>query len=319
LHEQLGTPYTEVIPEMTQIARRALREQFLRADMGITGANFAIAETGSIVLVTNEGNGRLSSTMPRVHVALMGMEKVIPRLADLAVMLKVLTNSATGQKISSYVTMLTGPRRPQDLDGPEELHVVIMDNGRSAILRSANREALYCLRCGACLNVCPIYQNIGGHAYGWVYPGPIGAVLTPMFTGLDTAQHLPRASTLCGACREACPVKINIPHLLLNLRQQLVERHDAPWIERALFTVWAWIMQRPRLYQSAIALAALAQKPFAHHGWLSKLPAPFSGWTQSRDFKAVAARSFHQRWQETLQHERPVVPANAAREGMSHE
>ena len=304
---------------MTQIARRALREQCLRADMGITGVNFAIAETGSIVLVTNEGNGRLSSTMPRVHVALMGMEKVIPRLADLAVMLKVLTNSATGQKISSYVTMLTGPQRAHDLDGPEALHVVILDNGRSAILRSANREALYCLRCGACLNVCPIYQNIGGHAYGWVYPGPIGAVLTPMFTGLDTAQHLPRASTLCGACREACPVKINIPHLLLNLRQQLVERHDVPWVERALFTLWAWIMQHPQLYKSAVALAALAQKPFAHQGWLSKLPAPFSGWTQSRDFKAVAARSFRQRWQETLQHERPVASSVAAHEGISHE
>jgi L-lactate dehydrogenase complex protein LldF len=319
LHEKLGTPYTEVIPEMTQIARRALREHFLRADMGITGANFAIAETGSIVLVTNEGNGRLSSTMPRVHVALMGMEKVIPRLTDLAVMLKVLTNSATGQKISSYVTMLTGPRRAHDLDGPDELHIVIMDNGRSAILRSANREALYCLRCGACLNVCPIYQNIGGHAYGWVYPGPIGAVLTPMFTGLDTAQHLPRASTLCGACRDACPVKINIPHLLLNLRQQLVERHDALWVERALFTLWAWIVQHPRLYASAVALAALAQKPFVHQGWLAKLPAPFAGWTQSRDFKAVATRSFHQRWQETLQHERPAAPDAAISEVRPHE
>jgi L-lactate dehydrogenase complex protein LldF len=319
LHEQLGTPYTEVIPEMTQIARRALREQFLRADMGITGANFAIAETGSIVLVTNEGNGRLSSTMPRVHVAVMGMEKIIPRLADLAVMLKVLTNSATGQKISSYVTMLTGPRRAHDLDGPEELHVVIMDNGRSAILRSANREALYCLRCGACLNVCPIYQNIGGHAYGWVYPGPIGAVLTPMFTGLDTAQHLPRASTLCGACREACPVKINIPHLLLNLRQQLVERHDAPWAERVLFTLWSWIMRHPRLYEAVIRLAALAQKPFVKQGWLSRLPAPFVGWTQSRDFKAVAARPFRQRWQETLQHERSVMHGTTPEKGLAHE
>jgi L-lactate dehydrogenase complex protein LldF len=287
--------------------------------MGITGANFAISETGSIVLVTNEGNGRLSSTMPRVHVALMGMEKVIPRLADLAVMLKVLTNSATGQKISSYVTMLTGPRRAHDLDGPEELHVVIMDNGRSAILRSANREALYCLRCGACLNVCPIYQNIGGHAYGWVYPGPIGAVLTPMFTGLDTAQHLPRASTLCGACREACPVKINIPHLLLNLRQQLVERRNVSWAERMLFTLWAWIMRHPRLYESAITLAALAQKPFVKQGWLSKLPAPFAGWTQSRDFKAVASRSFRQRWQETLQHERPAAQSATSAEVMPHE
>jgi len=255
------------------------------------------------VLVTNEGNGRLCSTMPKVHVALMGMEKVIPRLADLAVMLKVLTNSATGQKISSYVTMLTGPRRSADLDGPEELHVVIMDNGRSAMLRSDNREALYCLRCGACLNVCPIYQNIGGHAYGWVYPGPIGAVLTPMFLGLEKAQHLPRASTLCAACRDACPVKIDIPRMLLNLRHQMVERQDVSWIERALFSVWTVVMQHPRLYESAIALMALVQKPFLRQGWITKLPPPFAGWTQTRDLKAVAARSFRQRWRQTLQSE----------------
>jgi L-lactate dehydrogenase complex protein LldF len=304
LHDKLGTPYTEVIPEMTQIARRTLRQHFLKADMGITGVNFAIAETGSIVLVTNEGNGRLCSTLPKVHVALMGMEKIIPRLVDLSVMLTVLTNSATGQKISSYVTMITGPRRAHDLDGPEALHVVIMDNGRAEILRSPNREALYCLRCGACLNVCPIYQNIGGHAYGWVYPGPIGAVLTPMFVGLDTAQHLPRASTLCGACREACPVQINIPHMLLNLRQQLVERHDAPWIETLLFKVWAYLMQHPRLYAWSTAVASVLQRPMARRGWIEKLPPPFRGWTQSRDFKVAASPSFRQRWLHTLQYER---------------
>lgn len=319
LHEKLGTPYTDVVQEMTHIAREALRGRFLGADMGITGANFAIAETGSIVLVTNEGNGRLSSTMPRVHVALVGMEKVIPHLSDLAVMLKVLTNSATGQKISSYVTMLTGPRRVYDLDGPEELHIVLLDNGRSAMLRSANREALYCLRCGACLNVCPIYQNIGGHAYGWVYPGPIGAVLTPMLTGLDTAQDLPRASTLCGACREACPVKINIPHLLLNLRHQLVQRQDAPWIEQTLFTLWAWLMRHPKLYGLAASCAAVLQKPFVHQGWLSKLPAPFSGWTKTRDFKAVASQSFRQRWQTTLRHAQPATTGTLPRGDQAHE
>jgi L-lactate dehydrogenase complex protein LldF len=302
-HEKLGTTYTEHIPEMTQIARRALREKFLQADMGVTGVNFAIAETGSIVLVTNEGNGRLCSTLPRVHVALMGMEKIIPCLADLAVMLKVLTNSATGQKISSYVTMITGPRQAMDLDGPEALHVVILDNGRSAMLRSENREALYCLRCGACLNVCPIYQNIGGHAYGWVYPGPIGAVLTPMFVGLDTAQHLPRASTLCGACREACPVKINIPHMLLNLRHWLVERQDVSRVEQATFRLWAIIMQHPRLYEFSLRLAALVQKPFVRRGWLTRLPPPFAGWTQTRDFKAVASTPFRQRWRESIQAE----------------
>jgi L-lactate dehydrogenase complex protein LldF len=305
LHDKLQTPYTEVIPEMTQLARRTLRQQFLQADMGITGVNFAIAETGSIVLVTNEGNGRLSSTLPKVHVAVMGMEKVIPRLADLAVMLKVLTNSATGQKISTYVTLMTGPRRAHDLDGPEALHVVIMDNGRTSILRGANRESLYCLRCGACLNVCPIYQNIGGHAYGWVYPGPIGAVLTPLFVGLEAAQHLPRASTLCGACREACPVKIDIPHMLLNLRQDLVEQRHTHWSERLLFTIWARIMQHPRLYAWATRLARLAQKPLVRQGWITKLPPPLQGWTQSRDFKAVAPTSFRQRWQQTLRHDGP--------------
>jgi L-lactate dehydrogenase complex protein LldF len=303
LHEKLGTAYTEHIPEMTQIARRMLRQQFLRADMGITGVNFAIAETGSIVLVTNEGNGRLCSTLPRVHVALMGMEKLLPRLADLAVMLKVLTNSATGQKISSYVTLLTGPRRPHDLDGPEELHVVIMDNGRSAMLRSENREALYCLRCGACLNVCPIYQNIGGHAYGWVYPGPIGAVLTPMFLGLDTAQHLPRASTLCGACRDACPVKINIPHMLLNLRHQLVERRDVSWFEKTMFQVWEYVMQRPWLYAWGITITRLLQRLVLRQGWIGHLPPPFAAWTQSRDLKAVAPLTFSEHWRQFLQSE----------------
>jgi L-lactate dehydrogenase complex protein LldF len=303
LHEKLGTPYTEQIPEMTQIARRALRQHFLRADMGITGVNFAIAETGSIVLVTNEGNGRLCSTLPRVHVALMGMEKLLPRLADLAVMLKVLTNSATGQKISSYVTLITGPRRAHDLDGPEALHVVIMDNGRSAMLRSENREALYCLRCGACLNVCPIYQNIGGHAYGWVYPGPIGSVLTPMFLGLDAAQHLPRASTLCGACRDACPVKINIPHMLLNLRHQLVERREASRFETMLFHIWSYVMQRPWLYAWGLGMARWLQKPFLRQGWIRHVPAPFAAWTDSRDFKAIAPQSFRDHWRQVLQAE----------------
>jgi L-lactate dehydrogenase complex protein LldF len=303
LHKTLNTPYTEVVPEMTQIARNTLREGFLQADIGITGVNFAIAETGSIVLVTNEGNGRLCSTMPRVHVALMGMEKLIPRLSDLAVMLKVLTNSATGQKISSYVTMITGPRRSFDLDGPEQLHVVIMDNGRSDILAGDYREALYCLRCGACLNACPIYQNIGGHAYGWVYPGPIGAVLTPLFVGLDATQDLPRASTLCGACRDACPVKIDIPKLLLGLRHQLVQREHVTESEKILFNLWAWVMQHPNVYAYLTRILAIMQRLWTRSGWLGRLPGPFAGWTQSRDLKALSHQSFRQRWRKTLQHE----------------
>jgi L-lactate dehydrogenase complex protein LldF len=302
-HATLHTPYTEVVPELTQIARNTLRDGFLQADMGITGVNFAIAETGSMVLVTNEGNGRLCSTMPRVHVAVMGMEKLIPRLSDLPVMLKVLTNSATGQKISSYVTMITGPRRQHDLDGPEALHVVIMDNGRSDMLSADRREALYCLRCGACLNVCPIYQNIGGHAYGWVYPGPIGALLTPMLAGLDTAQHLPRASTLCGACREACPVKINIPKMLLNLRHQLVQREQVTQGEKLLFMLWAWVMQHPNVYAWLTRGLAKIQRLWAPNGWVHQLPQPFSDWTQTRDLKAISNQTFRQRWRQTLQYE----------------
>ena len=303
LHRTLHTPYTEVVPEMTQIARNTLRAGFLQADMGITGVNFAIAETGSIVLVTNEGNGRLCSTMPRVHVALMGMEKLIPRLADLAVMLKVLTNSATGQKISSYVTMITGPQRSYDLDGPQQLHVVILDNGRTNLLAGNYREALYCLRCGACLNVCPIYQNIGGHAYGWVYPGPIGAVLTPLFVGLDAAPDLPRASTLCGACREACPVKIDIPKLLLDLRHQLVQREHTTLSEQILVKLWAWVMQHPKVYAQLTRMLAIIQRLWTHSGWLERLPGPFAGWTTTRDLKALSSQTFRQRWRQTIQHE----------------
>ena len=224
LHEKLGVPRHQEISDIAGEARRQLRVKFVHADMGITGVNFVVAETGTVVLVTNEGNGRMCTSMPRVHVAIMGMEKIIPRMEDLGVFLRLLIRSATGQRLSSYVTTINGPRRPDEADGPEEMHLVIVDNGRSRMLADPQlREALYCLRCGACLNACPVYRKVGGHAYGWVYSGPIGAVVSPMLTNISDAKDLPYASSLCGACREVCPVKINIPRMLLYLRSEISE------------------------------------------------------------------------------------------------
>lgn len=220
--ERLGVERSTEIGRLTRIARTTLREKFLTAGMGISGANFAVAETGTVTVLENEGNARLCTTLPPIHVALVGIEKVIPTLEDLPVFLKLLPRSATGQKISSYISLITGPRREAEADGPGEFHLVLLDNGRSRLLQDPDlREALYCLKCGACLNVCPVYQKVGGHAYGWVYPGPIGSILTPQFVGLRQARDLPCASTLCGACREVCPVQIDIPRLLLRLRGDL--------------------------------------------------------------------------------------------------
>src|SRR5881394_2039618 len=226
--EILSKPAGQRLPAereaLAGFARQALRRKFAEAEVGISGANFAIAETGSIVLVTNEGNGRLTCALPKYHIAIMGIEKVIPRLADLPCFLKVLARAATGQKLSIYTQIITGARREGELDGAEEFHLVILDNGRTRILGSPLRESLFCIRCGACLNACPIYRSVGGHAYGGVYAGPIGAVLTPLYDGLSANHHLPNASSLCGACQAACPVKIQIPQMLIQLREQL---HDA--------------------------------------------------------------------------------------------
>jgi L-lactate dehydrogenase complex protein LldF len=277
--------------------RRVLRTKFQAADLGITGANFAVAETGTIVLVTNEGNGRLTTTCPRVHIAIMGMEKVIPRWADLPVFLKLLARAATGQTLSVYTTLITGPRRPGEIDGPEEFHLVILDNGRSNVLATPFRESLQCIRCGACLNACPVYRRIGGHAYGGTYSGPIGSILTPLYDSVSANPHLPHASSLCGACQAACPVKINIPHMLIGLRE--LQHHEKPnrW-EVLAYRLWRMMLQRPWLYQLALRGARLALRPIARRGWLRRLPGPGSNWTSIRDFPAPAARSFRERWRE---------------------
>src|SRR5271157_3643917 len=240
--EHLKAERTAVPEQLTAIARRALREMFQKAGVGVTGANFAVAETGTVVVIENEGNIRMCTTVPRVHIALIGIEKLIPRLADLGIFLRLLGRSGTGQKLTVYTSLLTGSRRPGE-DGPEEMHVVLVDNGRTKSLADPKmREMLYCIRCGACLNTCPVYRKIGGHAYGWVYSGPIGALVTPELVGIGQARELPFASSLCGAGREVCPVKINIPDLLLHLRSNAQEqaplRGESLVPERLMFRLW---------------------------------------------------------------------------------
>ena len=305
--EQLGVPYSEDIEEMARVARVALRQKFLEADMGVSGANFLVAETGSLVIITNEGNGRLCTSAPRIHVGLAGMEKVIPSLQDLAVFLRLLPRSATGQRISSYVSMVTGPRRAEDEDGPEEFHLIIVDNGRSRLLRDpALRESLYCIRCGACLNVCPIYQRVGGHAYGWVYPGPIGSIVTPGLVGVAEAKDLPNASTLCGACRDACPVQINIPRMLLHLRHKQAESNDenertSSDTDKILARGFSNIMSSPLLLKVGRSVGRAVSKPLARSGKIGQTRLPLiSRWTQARDLPVPAERSFRDRWRDEL-------------------
>ncbi|HXJ92473.1 MAG TPA: LutB/LldF family L-lactate oxidation iron-sulfur protein [Terriglobia bacterium] len=291
--------------QLAAIARRALRTMFAKSGLGVSGANFAVAETGSIVVSENEGNIRFSSTAPRVHVALVGVEKLIPRLQDLAVFLRLLGRSGTGQKLTAYTSVLSGPRRAGE-DGPQEMHVVLIDNGRLKVLADEKmREALYCIRCGACLNACPVYRKIGGHAYGWVYSGPIGALITPEFVGLHNARELPFASSLCGACREVCPVKINIPDLLLHLRAKAQETSEAPKPkgspvrERTAMRLWTWLMKSPRRYTWSASLARLGQRTLARGGWIRSFSTfPVSRWTESRDLPALAPQSFRDRWKQ---------------------
>jgi L-lactate dehydrogenase complex protein LldF len=297
--DHLGMPPTDEIPVMTRTARASLRKEFLIADMGITGVNFGVAETGTIVLVTNEGNGRLTSGVPRIHVALMGIERAVATTQDLLVLLQVLGRSATGQKLSVYTTFITGPARPEDPDGPEEFHLVLLDNGRSRLLGTEYVESLFCIRCGACLNVCPVYQEIGGHAYGATYPGPIGSVLTPALEGLDgDTKWLPHASSLCGACQEACPVRIAIPDMLLKLRRDAVREVGSPLMERVGMRGWRIGMSSPGFYRASVRLGRTGLRLLERRGRIRRLPPPLSGWTEGRDFPPFARRSFRERWAE---------------------
>jgi L-lactate dehydrogenase complex protein LldF len=306
-HQWLKTAPTDDIQELCTIARKALREKFASADMGITGANFVVAETGTVVLVTNEGNGRMTSSMPRVHVALAGMEKILPAIEDVALFLRLLPRSATGQKITSYNTFVSGPRGVGDEDGPEEFHLVLVDNGRLNLLRDERmREALKCIRCGACLNACPVYREVGGHAYGWVYSGPIGAIVTPMMTDMKEAKHLPYASTLCGACKDVCPVRINIPALLLHLRGREAEgdpatERSSTWVERFYMRRWRNMVSTRKAMERSSRLARLLQRPIKRKNKIRRLPIPLlSGWTKHRDFPALADKSFTEIWKNDL-------------------
>jgi len=300
LSRDAGQPLPADAEKLAAYARQRLRAEFARAEAGITGGNFAIAETGTIVLISNEGNIRLTTTLPRIHIALVGIEKVIPRLSDLPVFLKVLARAATGQKLSIYTSLVTGPRRPGELDGADEFHLVLLDNGRSRILAGPLRESLFCIRCGACLNACPIFRTVGGHAYGGVYAGPIGAVLTPLYDGLQANHHLPHASSLCGACQAACPVKIAIPEMLIQLREQLHEQSgELGRLEALAYRLWSLSMRHSRLYRLATWCATRVVRrvlPQASSGWLTHLPGPLAGWTNTRDFPAPAAERFRDWW-----------------------
>jgi L-lactate dehydrogenase complex protein LldF len=277
-------------------ARAVLREKFLAADVGITGANFLIAETGTSVIVTNEGNGDLTQTLPKAHIVLASIEKVVPTLEDVSTILRVLARSATGQEISVYTTFSTGPRRADDPDGPGEYHVVLLDNGRSAMLSGKFREMLRCIRCGACMNHCPVYGAVGGHAYGWVYPGPMGAVLTPSLIGVDKAGHLPNASTFCGRCEEVCPVRIPLPKLMRHWREREFERHLSPATVRAGLGFWAFFARRPRLYRWATQRAMRFLALFGgNRGRMHWLPLA-GGWTRHRDFPVPERETFQVQW-----------------------
>ncbi|MDZ4791583.1 MAG: LutB/LldF family L-lactate oxidation iron-sulfur protein [Hyphomicrobiales bacterium] len=297
--------------ELVAEARVMLRAKFLAADVGVTGANFLIAETGSSVIVTNEGNGDLTQLLPRVHVVVASIEKMTPTLEDASAILRVLARSATGQEMSTYTTFSTGPRREGDPDGPEAYHVVLLDNGRTEMLGSEFHEMLRCIRCGACMNHCPIYNAVGGHAYGWVYPGPMGAVLTPQLTGVHNAGHLPNASTFCGRCETVCPMEIPLTKLMRHWREREFEQGESPWQARAIVRVWAFLAKRPELYHWMMqlgprVLALLGRK----RGHFTSLPFA-GGWTKHRDLPAPQGPTFQALW-----HLEAIRREDAAREAM---
>ncbi len=300
-HEKLDMPRTMDPTEMTSAARVRLRNEFFDAQMGVSGCNFAIAETGTICIVTNEGNGRMVSSMPKVYVVLMGIEKVVPTVEDALLQLQVLCRSATGQQLSVYCSMTSGPRQADQPDGPEQVHVVLMDNGRLQMLERGYGEALLCIRCGACLNVCPVYQEIGGHAYGSTYNGPIGAVISPALAPeIARFKELPHATTLCGACRDVCPVKIDLPRLLVDLRADLVEQNVPPRLEKLAMQGFVKAMSSREVYERGGKLASLSTNLLAGMtgGNIKWMPPPLNGWTDHRDFPPFAKKSFRAWWEE---------------------
>ena len=294
-HLDADRDLSEPVQLLTE-ARTILREKFLAADVGITGANFLVAETGTSIIVTNEGNGDLTQTLPKVHIVIASIEKIVPTLEDASLLMRVLARSATGQDMSVYTTLSTGPRREQDPDGPQHYHVVLVDNGRSAMLGTEFEDMLRCIRCGACMNHCPVYHAIGGHAYGWVYPGPMGSVLTPSLIGVDKGGHLPNASTFCGRCESVCPVKIPLPKLMRHWREREFERHLTPAVQRYGLALWAFFARRPALYRltTSLAMRALA-KIAGERGLFTSLPFA-KGWTQTRDLPAPAGQTFQTQW-----------------------
>ncbi|MCX7176665.1 MAG: LutB/LldF family L-lactate oxidation iron-sulfur protein [Proteobacteria bacterium] len=285
------------IQALTREAREVLRPHFLSADMGISGGNFLVAETGSVALVTNEGNGRMVTTLPKVHVVVTGIEKVIPTLEDLSTLMRLLPRSATGQSISNYFSLLTGVKKPEESDGPEHLYFILVDNGRADLVGGEFAEMLRCIRCGACMNHCPVYQTVGGHAYGWVYPGPMGSILTPLFTGLENAIDLPQAATLCNQCGVVCPVKIPLPDLLRKLREKQMERRLRPLTERLALLAWGWMARHPRLYALGTKIGVRYLQWLAHDGERNdriRILGMATEWTRGRDFPAPEGKTFRE-------------------------
>ena len=286
----------EELPSMMAEAREVLRDKYFKAEVGITGANMLIAETGQSVIVTNEGNGDLSQSLPRVHIVMASIEKIVPTLEDAATVLRVLARSATGQEITVYTTFSSGPRREGDPDGPEEYHVILLDNGRTNMLGTEFQEMLRCIRCGACMNHCPVYQSVGGHAYGWVYPGPMGAVLTPALIGVEKGALLPNASTFCGRCEAVCPMRIPLPKMMRHWREREFEKNLTPSAARAGLAAWRFVASRPWAYRVATRAAAwLLRLAALGSGRLTSIPLA-GGWTRHRNFPAPEGRTFQSQW-----------------------
>ena len=297
-HPHLNGRLLDDIDDMLADARKVLRERFLNADVGITGANFLVAETGQTIIVTNEGNGDLTQLLPRVHVALASIEKAVPTLEDVTTILRVLARSATGQEMASYTTFSAGGRRDGESDGPEAFHVVIVDNGRSAMLGSEVEDMLRCIRCGCCLNACPVYGKLGGHVYGTTYSGPMGSVLSPSLFGIDETHHLPNASTLCGRCEDVCPMRIPIPRMLRYWREQETARGMAPPSARWGLNLWSAFASRPALYRRLMRFGVgLLGRMGRRHGRFANLPLA-GGWTRTREMPAPEGRTFQDRWQQ---------------------